>query len=552
MGQRNMLCASQMIDLEMDRQGQGYLHPEPCILLGGITNFQQSDMTTMVTGAGNTTTLDAHHLPEHYDSAVFYGMPQYHGMQHYPPHHAPNIDLQVATASNFYVPYLAPSSGIPLSHGSCDHLSSSSSYGVIGVSPDEYGANSHFMDNARGSYKRKTAEGSSGNFQYFNPSASSSSSVTPLNTRHPDGVAMMDAASFTPQYRGNSAPSIREVGSHRSVRNRLGATGIDPGLGHNQNHFIQGNYMAQPFPPAGSLWLDQQLSNNSSDAGASSWTQNPTITYMHASNVTGGSIDTGSMGLQRYHELSTNRSNTSFLHPSPANLRHHNFHHLSPPIQGMRGHNFNVIPQLPAASFRCPTSYASQSNVNPSQDGLDIGVRHPGSMQPTGLRMYRPHREGVVAETALRHRNLPHLRVLPTDGVAVLEFPDYYEVENYVDHHSDMRLDIEDMSYEELLALGERIGNVNTGLSEEIIRNRLKTRTYLSSPMSINLEETACMDQEPDSCIICQDDYKSQEKIGMLDCGHEYHADCLMRWLRLKNVCPICKSEALTAERKHA
>lgn len=32
--------------------------------------------------------------------------------------------------------------------------------------------------------------------------------------------------------------------------------------------------------------------------------------------------------------------------------------------------------------------------------------------------------------------------------VALLEIPDLYEVGNLVDHHRDMRLDIEDMSYE--------------------------------------------------------------------------------------------------------
>lgn len=41
-------------------------------------------------------------------------------------------------------------------------------------------------------------------------------------------------------------------------------------------------------------------------------------------------------------------------------------------------------------------------------------------------------------------------------GVAVLELPDYYEIENYVDHHSDMRLDIEDMSYEVSLKYVDR------------------------------------------------------------------------------------------------
>ena len=52
--------------------------------------------------------------------------------------------------------------------------------------------------------------------------------------------------------------------------------------------------------------------------------------------------------------------------------------------------------------------------------------------------------------------------------------------------------------------MGERIGNVSTGLSEQAITNQLKTKTYLLSAPIINLEEAACMDQEADSCIICQ------------------------------------------------
>lgn len=141
---------------------------------------------------------------------------------------------------------------------------------------------------------------------------------------------------------------------------------------------------------------------------------------------------------------------------------------------------------------------------------------------------------------------------------------------------------------QELLALGERIGNVNTGLPEEIVARQLKTRVYLSATNYINLEEPASKDQEPGSCIICQvieaiafqtppppppkatkepkctlhcriintctfiwdlqEDYRDNEKIGTLDCDHEYHAECLKKWLFIKNVCPICKSEALATK----
>ncbi|KAG8502537.1 hypothetical protein CXB51_001126 [Gossypium anomalum] len=518
MGQRNMRSP---IDLEIDQQGQEYLQHEPCVYLGGTTNYPSLDIPMTIAAPGNTTNLDAHPLPEHYDNSMFYGIPMYPGVQHH--HHSPNLDLGIGSASNFYVPYVpTPSSSVPINHGIPDQMPSSSNYRIHGVSADEYARNCHFMDNVRGLYKRKNSEGIPGNFQHFNASSSSSSSVTPLNTRNPDGVGTVDAASFTrSQYRGNGLPPIREAGPQRNARNRLGANAVDPVLMQSGNPYFQGNYLGQPFQPT------------ITDGGASAWTQAPGVPYMHGSNI-GGPMET------------RHRGSSNFSH-SPLDFRNPNFHHHVPPIEGARGHGINVHPQVAPVPYCFPASYASQSTMNPSQDGLDVGRRHFGPVPPTGFRIYHSRREsGALPETSLRHRNLPHLRVLPPDGVAVLEFPEFYEeVGNLIDHHRDMRLDIEDMSYEELLALGERIGNVNTGLSEEIIRRKLKTRSYSTFATNINLEEAAPVEQEPDFCTICQEDYKNQEKIGTLDCGHEYHASCLRKWLLVKNVCPICKSEAL-------
>ncbi|XP_045802785.1 probable E3 ubiquitin-protein ligase ZFP1 [Trifolium pratense] len=115
-----------------------------------------------------------------------------------------------------------------------------------------------------------------------------------------------------------------------------------------------------------------------------------------------------------------------------------------------------------------------------------------------------------------------------------------------VDPHRELRLDIEGMSYEDLLALGERIGNVNTGASEEIITSQLKTKLYTPNFLSIDLNELPPEDHESDTCIICQDEFKYRDNIGTIQCGHEFHADCISEWLMLKNECPICKSEAIT------
>lgn len=52
--------------------------------------------------------------------------------------------------------------------------------------------------------------------------------------------------------------------------------------------------------------------------------------------------------------------------------------------------------------------------------------------------------------------------------------------------------------------MGEQIGNVATGLSEETISRSMKTRTYISPTTPMNLEEAPCEDQETDFCVICQ------------------------------------------------
>ncbi|KAL5226664.1 hypothetical protein ABZP36_014929 [Zizania latifolia] len=105
------------------------------------------------------------------------------------------------------------------------------------------------------------------------------------------------------------------------------------------------------------------------------------------------------------------------------------------------------------------------------------------------------------------------------------------------DPHRDMRMDIDSMSYEDLLALGESIGNVNTGLTEEKISGCLKEVICCSSDETQN-------DQDDESCAICLEEYKDKCLLGILKCNHEFHSGCIKKWLQVKNSCPVCKAAA--------
>ena len=62
------------------------------------------------------------------------------------------------------------------------------------------------------------------------------------------------------------------------------------------------------------------------------------------------------------------------------------------------------------------------------------------------------------------------------------------------------------LSEQELLALSERIGTVNTGLPEEDVKNHLKTRTcsVINVTEGSSSSSPQTKDRETEPCTICQ------------------------------------------------
>ena len=89
---------------------------------------------------------------------------------------------------------------------------------------------------------------------------------------------------------------------------------------------------------------------------------------------------------------------------------------------------------------------------------------------------------------------------------------------------------VDNMSYEELLALEERMGNVSKGLTKETI-DKLPREKFVKNKFS------------DDKCIICQYEFKNLEKLIVLPCKHCFHPDCIEEWLKNQKVCPYCKIE---------
>jgi hypothetical protein len=85
--------------------------------------------------------------------------------------------------------------------------------------------------------------------------------------------------------------------------------------------------------------------------------------------------------------------------------------------------------------------------------------------------------------------------------------------------HYQGGLDInpDNMTYEELLQLEEKIGKVSKGLSET---------QYNQLPKS-----TVAKAQEEELCSICYYNLKEAEEVHTLPCEHIFHCDCIKEWL---------------------
>lgn len=93
--------------------------------------------------------------------------------------------------------------------------------------------------------------------------------------------------------------------------------------------------------------------------------------------------------------------------------------------------------------------------------------------------------------------------------------------------------DFDELTYEELIALGELIGEEKRGLPLNEIPSCLHSSKFQS------IENTSGIDR----CVICQVEYEDSEELAALPCEHPYHSECIVKWVQIKRVCPICGTE---------
>ncbi|KAJ4970828.1 hypothetical protein NE237_003927 [Protea cynaroides] len=130
-----------------------------------------------------------------------------------------------------------------------------------------------------------------------------------------------------------------------------------------------------------------------------------------------------------------------------------------------------------------------------------------------------------------------------TDGVNIHTSPEECIRGNHNSSSSQVfwqdNIDPDNMTYEELLDLGEAVGTQSRGLSQELI-----------STLPISKYKCGFFRKKSrrERCVICQMEYKRGDRRITLPCKHIYHAGCGAKWLSINKACPVCYTEVFGEE----
>ncbi|XP_048634509.1 E3 ubiquitin-protein ligase MBR2-like isoform X2 [Brassica napus] len=404
------------------------------------------------------------------------------------------------------------------------------------------------MENVRGAQKRKTPCDSSvyemGSSSHYHGGRTSSdipfSSELDMgkSTTRDHGPHYMPWL-MNPSYRSNNL-SIRGESSSRNVRSRPTLdleTSIDRNIfsrsldldshptHHNVDHSSSGQFPGQTSHRNKDWnWNFPRHSPVPRDLNGFSPKTNNFLPTRSVANST--SVDTS-----WYHQgLIGNRNSTvshGFPGTSTQSATSSRFSHRSTPTYRSSSNGLRLEHSASSSGDRSPfvtETYPSRHLRPPPHISWRSSDR-PGRRRSSYERFQPPFDEVALHEP------------FSSQGFMAVDHQQHYGSRNMHDHHRDLRLDIDDMTYEDLLDLVERIGSVNTGLSNGAIASCLLETIFY--PLYQTDEER--------KCAICLEEYKEGEELGELKgCGHDYHGGCIKKWLSLKNSCPICKSPAFT------
>ena len=77
---------------------------------------------------------------------------------------------------------------------------------------------------------------------------------------------------------------------------------------------------------------------------------------------------------------------------------------------------------------------------------------------------------------------------------------------------------------------------------DNINNNPIKDNLFERMPKHI-IKDINKLSEDNKTCLICLENYKNLDNTVILPCIHFYHIECIEKWLKKHDFCPLCKFE---------
>ena len=89
-----------------------------------------------------------------------------------------------------------------------------------------------------------------------------------------------------------------------------------------------------------------------------------------------------------------------------------------------------------------------------------------------------------------------------------------------------------------MVTLADRMRNIVASLRENYV-DTMETSSRPGPTTKEAIRSLKWCKAKGEDCLICHDPMKGKAK--KLPCKHEFHAECIIPWLKITSTCPVCR-----------
>ena len=168
----------------------------------------------------------------------------------------------------------------------------------------------------------------------------------------------------------------------------------------------------------------------------------------------------------------------------------------------------------------------------------------PQHQIPLQQPLYHPQPQiDINAHIPYQPQSIPQAQKCPKCGI---EFPQNEMLDHLLVHQLGEENNIPENTPQEHNSLLSHMDDLRSNLEALLERINQPAQhpvpdTIVNELPEITIDSVDKLDGDKKDCTICLNSFKHGDKALILPCIHIFHTNCIKKWFKTQNTCPICK-----------